>query len=161
MRLSFVAAFAAGLLAGCGARSQGPPRVPVHPVEGKLVVGGRLAGNSRVVFHAVAKGDGPPLVPVGTTRSDGSFRLTTYTFGDGAPAGEYVVTVVWVNEAIPIDECEGTDLMTHDRLCGLYADPNTSTLRATVTPGTNTLTIRAAPGGKGWNLPRLAPERGR
>lgn len=143
------------LLAGCSGRPQDPPRVPVHAIAGKLIVGGRPAGNSRVVFHPIEKGAGAPLVPVANTQPDGTFRLTTYTHGDGAPAGEYVVTVVWVNEAVPVDECEGVDLMTHDRLCGLYADPVTSSLRATVTPGNNEITIQAAPGGRGWNLPRL------
>ncbi len=67
----------------------------------------------------------------------------------------HVVTVVWLNESIPIDECEGADLVIHDRLCGLYADPATSQLRATMHPRHNDITIQAAPGGKGWNLPRL------
>jgi hypothetical protein len=159
MRAALATTFIFCLLAGCSGQPNEAPRVPVYPVEGKLIVGDRLAGNSRVVFHPVDKGNSIPLYPVANTRPDGSFRLMTYTAGDGAPAGEYIVTVVWVNEVIPIDECEGIDLMTHDRLCGLYADPATSTLRATVHPGHNEITIQAAPGGRGWNLPPLKDAR--
>ena len=152
-----VPAVALLLVAGCSdrAKDQETPRVAVHPVEGKLVVNGRLAGNSRVIFHPLNKGDATARYPVANTRPDGTFHLTTYAAGDGAPAGEYVVTVVWVNEKIPVDECEGVDLLTHDRLCGLYADPATSVLRATVNPGPNEITVQAAAGGRGWNLPRM------
>lgn len=162
MRRSFTAVTAVALFlgAGCADRAKDAARVHVHPVEGKLAVSGRPAGNSHVVFHPIEKGDSIPRYPVANTRPDGSFRLTTYAAGDGAPAGEYVVTVVWVNEAIPVDECEGADLMTHDRLCGLYADPATSQLRATVRPGHNEITLQAAAGGRGWNLPQL-PDAGK
>src|SRR5262245_40395178 len=103
------------LLVGCSGQPNSASRVPVYPVEGKVIVGDRLAGNSRVVFYPVNKGNAVELCPVANTRADGTFQLMTYKFGDGAPAGEYIVTVVWVNEAVPIDECEGVDLMTHDR----------------------------------------------
>lgn len=33
--------------------------------------------------------------PVATVRDDGTFTLTTYADGDGAPEGEYGVTVDW------------------------------------------------------------------
>lgn len=142
------------ILAGCAERPRERARVPVYAVDGRLVVAERPAGNSRVIFHPMDKGSGAPRIAVGTTQPDGTFRLTTYTHGDGAPAGHYVVTVVWVNEEIPIDECEGLDLITHDRLCGQYADAATSTLRATVAPRRNAITIEPEPGGSGWNLPR-------
>ena len=107
MRTTLTISFAFCLLAGCSGRTKDPPRVPVHPVEGKLIVGGRLAGNSRVVFHPVDKANSIPINPVANTRPDGTFQLMTYTTGDGAPAGEYIVTVVWLNDSIPIDECRG------------------------------------------------------
>jgi hypothetical protein len=157
MRPALAISFAFCLLAGCSGQSKDPPHVPVYPVEGKLIVSGRLAGNSRVVFHPVDKGDSISLRPVANTRPDGTFQLMTYAAGDGAPAGEYIVTVVWLNESIPIDECEGLDLTAHDRLCGRYADPATSQIRATIRPERNEIVLHATAGGDGhgWNLPRL------
>ena len=45
-----------------------------------------------MVFHPTDPA-GPK--PSGTVRADGSFILSTYPYGDGAPAGEYKVLVTW------------------------------------------------------------------
>jgi hypothetical protein len=92
-RLPLAAAFAL-LLSGCGGDGK-PPAVPAGgkvmyrktaPPEGALVV-----------FHpadpaAEKRVGGKPFGKVG---ADGTFRLTTYAAGDGAPEGEYGVTVDW------------------------------------------------------------------
>src|SRR5262245_30863632 len=88
--------------AGCG---PGTPNGNVLcPVEGRLLVSGIPAANAHVTFHPIEGAAGTAL-SVGRTGPDGSFRLTTFAAGDGAPAGEYVVTVVWPNDSIPRDEC--------------------------------------------------------
>lgn len=138
---------------GCGGKDAG--RVAVYPVEGRVFVAGRPAGNARLAFHPLGGGGPAAVYPVGVTLADGTFRLTTYTAGDGAPAGEYVVTMTWPHPLMPVDECECVDPATHDRLQSLYADPATSQLRATVRPGPNAITIQATVGGRGWNLPPL------
>lgn len=69
----------------------------------------------------------------GTTEEDGTFSLTSYEPGDGAPIGDYIVTVVW-REEIP----EGKSLDTFnpkDRLNGRYASPDKSTLNISVPEG--------------------------
>ncbi|HEX4612224.1 MAG TPA: hypothetical protein VH092_28780 [Urbifossiella sp.] len=139
--------------AGCG---RGDPS-RVHPVAGRIEVSDRPAGNVHVVFHPVDRDRTHGAFPVGVSRPDGTFTLTTHAAGDGAPEGEYVVTVFWPNEALPIDECNCPDRAKHDRLGGLYFDPGTSQLRAAIHPGTNEITLRPAIGGGGWNLPPLAP----
>lgn len=131
-----------------------PAPVPVYPVAGKLIVSDRPAGGAKLMFHPVSKGDAP-LYPVGVTAADGTFHLTTRAPGDGAPEGEYVVTMIWPHDGLVLDECACIDLQTHDRLCGLYADPATSRLRATVRPERTEITLYATVGGRGWNLPRL------
>jgi len=146
-------AAAALVCAGCGPPAGRTP-VPVHPVEGKLLVVDRPATNARLVFYP-AGGSPGSVCPVGVTGPDGRFRLTTYTTDDGAPEGEYVVTVLWPNETFPADDCDVANMATHDRLGGLYLDPAKSELRATVRPGHNTITLHATVGGSGWNLPRL------
>jgi len=60
---------------------------------------------------------------------DGAFRLSTYDPNDGAPAGEYYVSVIW-----PTDGRED-----EDKLNGRYRDPKTSQLTATVKEGSNEL----------------------
>jgi hypothetical protein len=147
MRLLPLAAAVVGL-AGCG----GPDRVPVHPVAGTLLVGGRPAANAHVVFHPT---DGAVAVrPVAVTGPDGVYRLTTFAAGDGAPAGGYVVTVFWPADTMPADPCDCPDPSAHDRLRGAYLDPARSPLRAAVVPGENRVELRAEVGAEGWNLPR-------
>lgn len=136
---------------------QPPPAVQVHPVEGKVFVHGRPVRNVSVVFHPVHSSGPTPRYPVGVTGADGTFRLTTLTANDGAPEGEYAVTVLWPDESIVFDCCENPDPATHDRLRGQYLDPATTTLRATIHPGCNEVTLHADPGARGWNLPRRPP----
>jgi hypothetical protein len=80
--------------------------------------------------------------------------LTTKSIDDGAPEGEYIVTIIWLNDSVPLDECCGFDPLPYDRLHGLYADSATSTLRAKVQPQANEITLIASVGSTGWNLPR-------
>jgi hypothetical protein len=87
-----------------------------------------------VVFHPVAapltEGAGNPSAQV---LRDGSFALTTFDEADGAPAGDYAVTVQWRKlirngaEALP-----GPDIVPPD-----YARPETTPLKATVVEGEN------------------------
>lgn len=138
-------AFCASLwaLVLCCAAGCSDDRLPlkVFPVSGKLMVGDKPAGGAHLAFHAVDR----HIVscPVAMTAPDGSFRLMTYAVDDGAPAGDYVVTIFWRDESIPVDDCVGEDLIKHDRLFGIYFDSTKSPLRASVRPGPNDLTIEA------------------
>jgi hypothetical protein len=134
------------LLAGC--RNPEPARVAVYPVEGKVLVGGVPAAYAHVTFHPV---DGAAHLPVGRAGPDGLFTLATFAPGDGAPAGEYVVTVVWPNDSIPFDEC--ADVTTHDRLNKAYADPADRKVVVTVRPEPNRIDVRLAVASSGWSLP--------
>src|SRR4051794_21088336 len=81
----------ATVLAGC---SRPAGRVPVYPVAGRVAVTGEVPEGALVVLHA-SQGDAKDLRPSGKVFKDGSFRVTTYDADDGAPAGEYKVTVHW------------------------------------------------------------------
>ncbi|MCI0334577.1 MAG: hypothetical protein L0228_15275 [Planctomycetes bacterium] len=39
--------------------------------------------------------DTSDVAPTGTVKDDGTFTITSYEPGDGAPHGEYVATVEW------------------------------------------------------------------
>jgi hypothetical protein len=67
--------------------------------------------------------------PVGRVAEDGEFRLTTYREEDGAPSGEYAVTILWPGEKkTPFGPA------SPDQLKGTYADPKSPKLRFTVGP---------------------------
>jgi hypothetical protein len=118
-------AAAALALASCG-----DGRVKVHPVRGTVLdASGKPAAGAMVTFHPVAPPGGGVEAVCGVCDDTGSYRLTTYDAGDGAPAGEYVVTVTWFQpKRTPFDP-PPTDL-----LCGKYADRQTSPFRFTVEP---------------------------
>jgi len=113
----------------------------VHDVVGRLCVGDQPARNASIAFHPIDQGRSR-VCPVGVTGADGDFRLTSYRYGDGAPAGEYVVTIVWPDETKPIDECECPRPEEHDRLRGAYADRESSPIRARIVPGKNEVSLQ-------------------
>jgi len=125
------AALAAGLIA-CASCAKRDSRVPVYPVRGQVLVGDKPARNAFVVFHPEGA-DGPQaLRPYGHAAADGSFKLTTFEADDGAPAGEYQVSVVWLADV------GGED--PPDQLKGRYRNPSSSRLKATVKEQPNELT---------------------
>ncbi len=115
------------LCCGCG-----PKRKPVYPVRGKVFLAGQPTEGALVIFHPVDDPDVPPLRPSGTVAADGSFTLSSYVLKDGAPVGEYRVTILWVPEL-------STNPNAPDKLQGRYADPKTSGLRAQVKAEPNEL----------------------
>src|SRR5262245_51816518 len=113
-------------------------RKPCHPVSGFVYFEGTPAAGATVVFHWKPP-DGKKLVRAGDAlvESDGSYALSTYTAGDGAPVGEYLVTVV-VGRGGYVDE--DSDPVAN-QLPARYAKPETSGLTATVKSGKNELTF--------------------
>jgi len=102
-------------------------RKPVYPVTGHVYLKQKPVAGATVIFHPVHAAVNDTSNPVGQVAADGSFKLTTYTNGDGAPEGDYVVTIEW--RAPKRNPLEANPV---DRLRGRYSDPKTSTLRARV-----------------------------
>lgn len=75
-------------LAGCGGGGA-TGGVPVYSVTGTVTMAGAPLGDATVAFAPL---DGQPTA-IGTTDEDGTFKLTTYTYGDGAAEGKYKVLV--------------------------------------------------------------------
>ncbi len=88
------AILAISITVGCGKHSA-VGRVPVVPVEGAVVFDGQPTPGAFVVFHPASstQRDVPPARA--TVRDDGTFQLTTYEANDGAPLGDYRVTIEW------------------------------------------------------------------
>jgi hypothetical protein len=110
------------------ASSCAPGRKPVFPVRGQVLDARKKpAAGALVVFHPLRPDPKDAARPVGRVGEDGKFALTTYTEGDGAPVGEYAITITWpAAKKTPFDP-EGPD-----QLSGRYSNPERSSLRFTV-----------------------------
>lgn len=121
---------------GCGGSSN---TLDVHPVAGVVTFNGKPIEGANVVFFGQdqqVQAKGVPM-PQGTTDSAGRYQLTTYHQGDGAPAGNYGVAVVWNQIIQPGESPE--QRVEKDRLGGRYADYEKSGLTAVVEPKSNEL----------------------
>ncbi len=116
-------------------------RKPVYPARGKVLFEGMPAAGATVFLYQyetdaagtpTLKIDRDGIAPWGVTDASGNFQLTTYLTFDGAPAGDYVVTVRY-----PAPPRKGDDEQGPDRLRGRYNDFKTSPLRATVEKKSN------------------------
>src|SRR3954469_25512993 len=109
-------------------------RQAFYPVTGKVLVDGKPADGATVVLHPV-NDSGPQAVrPSGRVGPDGTFTVSSYvaetrTTADGAPAGEYYVTVVWLppNVREYLDKHQGGGELP-DKLQGRYATATGSPL---------------------------------
>jgi len=117
-------------LSGCGEAQA--PRTPVFPVSGQVRVEGDSASGALVVFHSVSKTTPPASA---TADGEGRFKLTTYETGDGAPAGEYTVTV----SLRKLVTKEGSSIAGPNVLPEKFASPTTTPFKVTVAAAPNEL----------------------
>jgi hypothetical protein len=113
----------------------------LYPVEGKVLLKGQPLAGATVTFWP-AQGDQAKMTPsTGNTDEEGKFNLETGS-RSGAPAGDYVVTVIQPR-SLPAKGGKGGMSMappdTEDALHGAYAKRNTSQITATVKTGSNQL----------------------
>jgi hypothetical protein len=75
---------------GCG---KAELRVPTYKASGQLLAAdGKAVAGALIVLHPVDSNSVAPR-PRATTDGEGRFQLTTYDTGDGAPEGQFIVTV--------------------------------------------------------------------
>lgn len=84
------------VVAGC---SRGEVRLPTYAASGQLLsADGQPVPHALLVLHPVNDGATAPK-PRATTDLEGKFQLTTYDTGDGAPEGNFIVTVEqWIRD---------------------------------------------------------------
>jgi hypothetical protein len=126
-RVGLVAALGAALLFPACAKSE---RKPVYPVEGRVLFDGKPVPGAQVILHPLGDDKDHPVRPLGQVAADGTFRLTTYDAGDGAPEGAYAVTVALLKKPAGV---EGD--LSRNVLPARYANPQTSPLRAEIGKG--------------------------
>lgn len=119
-------ALAASLFSGCSDSDGWKART--NPATGTLSINGEIPVNAIVQLMPVDQPvDSSGTRPFGRVRDDGTFALTTYEPGDGAPLGEYHLLVAWPQPGNP----------RQDRLKGAFGSPETSSLRVTIEKGRN------------------------
>lgn len=124
-------ALSAGI-SGCQGESEAdrlerlvPGALNTTKINGKVLVDGEPVKDIWVTLHPVDPK--VPLRPRGQTDANGNFKLTTYTGGDGAPEGEYNVTIAWLTYSSRDKDWGGAD-----KLKDQYSDPKTTSLHLTV-----------------------------
>jgi hypothetical protein len=99
----------------------GRPRL--YPAHGKLLVDEEPATGAVLVFNPVDTTNPKLVRPYGHVDQEGSFTLSSFKQNDGAPAGDYIVTVQWRRKRKSPFEPDGPD-----KLQGRYADIHQSDL---------------------------------
>jgi len=131
----------AACLAGCGGNNG---QLDTYPVTGEVHINGQPAAGCIVTFVPLAPELKSIVMPGGKTDENGRFQLTTYETNDGAPAGEYGVTLRWeATKKWPGREAElridPVAPIGPDRLKGQFSSPEKSKLTAIVSEGENEL----------------------
>lgn len=119
----------AAVFIGCAKSEYEWEGLPTFPAAGRVLIRGAPQPGVEVVFHPLDElQEGRPR---GVTDDQGRFRLRTYQADDGAPAGDYAVTLYWPAPRTA-DEEANNELPPPDQLGGRFAKPEISGLRATI-----------------------------
>lgn len=134
---------------GCGGEDW---QAETHPASGRITINGEAPVGAVVELHSTGeKPDVRNSRPWGIVQEDGSYTLTTYERGDGAPSGEYAVIIKW-----PPDVSQPS---LADRLNGAYANPERSPWTVTINDGENKLTPIEITGAKVLSKEQARPPR--
>ena len=123
-------------LPGCSSGEREYMTVPLAKVTGKVLDNGEPVVRAKVAFHPVLPSTDPPLIPSAMTDEQGQFQLTTYVQSDGAPPGEYRVTLSC--PVLPSPKAAGIQLPV-DKYKGRFSNPEKSKWTVTVNEGENSL----------------------
>ena len=127
-RWQWSAVILTGLLAiGCGKGSDSPATYAVH---GTATYQNKPMQDARITLVPIS---GPAkeknALPRGTVDEQGNFTLSTYTAGDGAPAGNYKVVILWPKDASGVTISPNE---SNDRLGDRYSNVIKSTIEVTI-----------------------------
>jgi hypothetical protein len=131
----FAIAFCSFTLAASCGRSKSMEiknKLPVFPVHGTVTINGKPAPEASLTFLPIDPfpKDAAINVPRAITGEDGSFVVSTYGSGDGAPAGRYRVIASWKGSQAGVHGEQREDLP--ELLPKNYQNPRGSRLRAEV-----------------------------
>jgi hypothetical protein len=140
--LAAIALFAATAFTGCGKKSAPAikgAKLPVFPVKGKLMMDGKPMGFATIMFNPVTKfpQGAAQLQPRAIADENGDFTVSTYGSGDGAPAGDYKITISWKGEEA-MDTPDSGRGELEEKVPGAYQSARTSKIRVKVKEEPNT-----------------------
>lgn len=80
--------------AGCSSKPDWQART--YPAHGTALINGQIPADLFVMLNPLGEPfDSRKANPWGVVTADGRYVITTYEDGDGAPPGEYMVTLRW------------------------------------------------------------------
>jgi len=118
------------VLQGCGGEEW---HADTYPAHGRITINGEAPEGAVIELHS-SGGEQPDVRnsrPWGIVQADGTFTLSTYETGDGAPLGHYAVLIRW-----PPDVSQPSFA---DRLGGAYSTTQKSKWSVTIEAGENEL----------------------
>jgi len=128
----FVVLALSSVFVGCGGESDEerllrlvPDARATTPVSGTVTVDGSPAKDLWVTLHP--KDSSVTLRPRGQTDGHGNFHITTYSAGDGAPEGDYDITIEWLTYIKRDSDWGGPH-----KLKNQFNDPSTTSFHVTV-----------------------------
>lgn len=136
----FIGVLTLTLGVGCG---KGPPpikgKLPVFPVKGRLLMDGQPMAAATIIFNPVRKyPKGAALQrPRAVVDADGNFQVSTYDNDDGAPAGDYKVTLSWKGPLEGVNSEQKDELP--EKVPQMFQEARRSLLRVQIKEGENTL----------------------
>jgi len=136
-RLILSTALCACLLAAASCKKKDDGRLPVYPVKGQILVDGNPVKGVLIYFWpAKIEKNLHAYCPNGQTDDNGHFKLSTYDADDGAPAGEYTITIEW-----PVGYNQLTNQWHGDHLQGKYSDQGKSEIKLKIDSKPNDLAV--------------------
>ncbi|TWT51805.1 hypothetical protein KOR42_32780 [Thalassoglobus neptunius] len=119
------------LVVGCGKADW---QADTYPARGTLTINGENPVGALVELHPTGEAtDVRNSLPWGLVEEDGTFTLSTYEMGDGAPPGQYSVTIKWSPDV--------NSPTLADRLNGAYRDPRKSQWTVTIAEEDNEIPL--------------------
>ena len=118
-------------------------KLELSPVKGTVLVKDKPAGGVLLTFIPVTEtSSATPLRPIAITAEDGTFTVNTDE-DEGAPAGEYMVTAVWMQDPPAAKKSKKISMTMGDgdrvdKLGGKYRD-RTKGIKVTIKKGANEL----------------------
>jgi tetratricopeptide (TPR) repeat protein len=137
-RFLVAAGVAAVLLIGLGFRFNRSDHARVFPAQGQALFEGKPIPRATIWLEPVSPSGASFPRPHATSQDDGTFVLETYGEADGAPPGEYSVSVTLLAKPTDAAEAEG-GTMPRNLLPRRYARFETSGLKMQIEPGENAL----------------------
>lgn len=108
-------------------------KLSLNPVTGKVLFEGSPPEGATVVLHSLD--EEVPVTPKGTVKADGTVQFSTYLPGDGVPAGNYKLTISWMQ----LVEVNGDLVAGPNQLPEFLSKPESTTFDVMVKSGKNDL----------------------